>query len=196
MVIMAEYEVELIDLKKLNSEIIPLKFRILYTTLFYSGMRPGEVCNMQSYYFHRQFDEKKQKQYYFYDLKTQKNGEQNELTPIRQQDYLAMKDYCELLGIGPHDFIFGSKKYKFKKPISVSWLDRQVADHCKLVGIEKKITAQSFRSGLVTYLREQGYGYDEISTITRHQNIRVMQKHYDKRIKKGAYELIEKMEKI
>lgn len=193
---MAVYETTISDLRKLISEVIPLKYRILYQTLFYSGMRPGEICQFQSFYFHKEIDEEKHKTYFFYDLKDQKNGEKNELTPIRQQDYIAMKDFCEINKILPHDYIFGSSKFKFKKPMTVSWLDRKLEEHCKLVDITKKLTAQSFRAGLVTYLADKGIAYGEISKITRHQNINVMAKHYDKRRKKGAYELIETMEKI
>jgi len=188
--------VTLQDLKKLNGEAIPLKYRLLYTTLWYSGMRPGEVLKMKPGDFHKELLEENNKTYYFYDLKTQKNGTENELTPIRQQDYIAIMDYVRLMKIGPTDFIFGSSRFKFKKKMSVSWLDRMLENHLPLVGIDKDITAHSFRSGFVTYLRKKNVDYNEISIVTRHQNIDVMKKHYDKRIKYSAFEMIEAMEKI
>jgi len=191
---MAKDFVTINDLKKLQNELIPLKYRLIYTVLFYSAMRPGELLNRKPNEFHKDRNEEKDKDYFFFDLKTQKNKQTNELTPIRQQDYIAMVDYIRLMNIGPNDFIFGSDKLKFKKPMSVSWLDRKIKEHLKLIGIEKKITAHSFRSGLVTYLHEEkGLPYSEIATITRHQNIRVMQKHYDKRMKYTAYNIIDSL---
>ena len=191
---MAKEYTTMADLKKLQNEVIPWKYRLIYTTLFYSALRPGELLQRKPNNFQKEFNEDKDKHYYFFDLKTQKNKEKNELTPVRQQDYTAMLDYIRLMNIGPNDYIFGSAKLKFKKPMSVSWLDRKLKEHCELVGIEKPITGHSFRIGLVTYLHEEkNIPYSEIATITRHQNIRVMQKHYDKRIKYTAFTIIDSL---
>ena len=180
------------DLKKLQNELIPLRYRLIYTTLFFSAMRPGELLIRKPKDFTKEYSEDKDKHYFFFELKTQKNGTENELTPIRQQDYVALIDFIRQMNIGPDDYIFGSSRYKYKKPMSVSWLDRKLAEHLKLIGLNKKITAHSFRSGLVTYLHEEkNMPYSEIATITRHQNIHVMQKHYDKRIKYTAYSIID-----
>lgn len=184
--------VEKIDLKKLNVDLVPLRFRLIYNTLFYSGMRPGEVLALKPTHFHKEYREEKDKHYYFIDLEKQKNKETNELTPIRQQDYLGIMDFVRMQKIGSSSFIFGSPRTKYQKPMSVSWLNRELKKHLALVGITKDITAHSFRAGLVTYLREEkGLTYAEIATITRHQNLRIMQKHYDKRIKHNAFDIIE-----
>jgi len=189
---MAKDYVTINDLKKLQNELIPLKYRLIYTVLFYSAMRPGELLIRKPIHFHKDHNDEKDKDYFFFELKTQKNGTENELTPIRQQDYISMIDYIRICNIKDDEYIFGSKKLQYKKPMSVSWLDRKIKEHLELVGIKKSITAHSFRSGLVTYLHEEkGLSYAEIATITRHQNIRVMQKHYDKRMKFTAYNIID-----
>jgi integrase len=186
--------IEKLDLKKLSSDIIPLRFRLIYNTLFYSGMRPGEVLKLKPTDFHKEYREDKDKNYYFIDMATQKNKTKNELTPIRQVDYTGIMDFVRLQTIGSSDFIFGSPRNKFQKQMSVSWLNRELKKHMSLVGITKDLSAHSFRAGLVTYLREEkGLTYAEIATITRHQNLRIMQKHYDKRIKHNAYDIIEQI---
>ena len=189
---MAEDFVTKLDLKKLCSEIIPQRYRLIYTTLFHSGMRPGEVLNITPSDFHKEYKEDKNKDYYFIELKKQKNKVKNELTPIPQEDYIKLIDYVRYNKIPQTGYIFGSGKLKYKKPMSVSWLNRKLKDHKELVGITKKITAHSFRSGLVVYLLDKGHTYPDIATITRHQNISVMQKHYDKRIKHRGFEILEK----
>lgn len=182
------------DLKKLNDpDRIPQRFRIIYNTLFYSGMRPGEVLKTKPQELKKEYREDKDRNYYFIDLKTQKNKQTNELTPIREVEYISIIDYIKMNEIKNKCFVFGSSKYKFEIQMSVSWLGRKLNDHLKLVGIDKDITPQSFRAGLVTYLKEKGISYAEIATITRHQNLTVMQKHYDKRQKHNAYNIIENM---
>ena len=63
-------------------------------------------------------------------------------------------------------------------------------EHIKLVGITKHLSTHSFRCGLVTSLKREGYNYEEISVITRHKDKRTLIEHYDKEHKKRAFEIV------
>jgi integrase len=187
---MGKDEVTKLDLQKLNNvDLVPKKFRIIYNTLWRSGMRPGELMKMTPSDFYKKSMDDGSVEYYFH-LKTQKNKVKNEITPVHIQDYTDMMDYIHRYGIGQNDYIFGSKKYKFKKKTTVSWLGRELKTHLKLVGIDKDITPHSFRSGMIGHLLNADYTYGEISRITRHQNISTMIKHYDKRHKSRASRMV------
>ncbi len=76
--------------------------------------------------------------------------------------------------------------------MTTSWFNLELQKYSRLVGINKNLSSHSFRKGRITQLRKDKVPYEEIATVTRHQNIGVLQKHYDKQIKFGASDLVNK----
>lgn len=172
----------------LNPDLVPWKNRILYSLMYYSALRSIEALTLKSMNILKKYNDQDKRDEYFIFLKTQKNKEKNELTPIRKENYIELVTYCKTNKIRPKNYVFSSR---LKIRNTNQWLNGVLKKDCLKVGITKILSSQCFRKGRVTQLRRDGVPYEEIATITRHQNIRTMMKHYDKQIKSRAYELIE-----
>lgn len=166
---------------------------MIYTILYYSALRAGELLNSKRKHLIKNYSVEDKRSEYFLLLEDQKNNEKNEYTPLRMQDYTALIDYCNTENIKSEEFIFSNRKDSKGKriPISVSGLNRHLKRLCKKLQIETHYSSHSFRAGRVTELRKKGYDYGSIAIITRHQNIKMLIRHYDKKIKSRAYEIVE-----
>lgn len=165
-----------------NPEIIPLKIRLIVRVLWNSGLRAGELLQAKRNNLVR-------KNYgYFLILETQKSGVLNEPTPLTQEDYFALVEYCDYHNKRPSDFILTGERGRHK----VQWLNRELKKYCKKVGITINLTSHSFRKGRIVSLRENDVPYAEIAEITRHKNLKVMSDHYNPKKKAHAYKLTEK----
>ena len=181
--IVSENDLQLLQ----DPDLITWKHRIIYTVLFYSGLRASELLTLKPRQLRKRFNSEDNRNEYFIRLEQQKNKEINEDTPLRERDYADLISYIQANDVRSHEFVFTSR---LKKHNTVEWLNRCLKTQCKKLGIMKNITSHSFRKGRVTQLKRKGYGYAEIAAITRHKNIRVMQKHYDKQIKSRAFEIV------
>lgn len=166
----------------LNPDHVSRKFRLIYESLFYSGMRAGELLNAKAKSLVHN------KHGYFIELPYHKTSTTPERTPITKDVFIKLHDYCRDTKKKPIDYIFSGQRGKH----NVQWLNVKLTVHCRAVGIRRIITTHSFKKGLVVGLRSAGYGYAEIAAITRNKNLTVFRKHYDKLEKKHAYELLEK----
>ncbi len=166
-----------------DPEKINMPWRLIYRVLFYSALRSSELLLALVNQIVKNQDG------YFLRLLDQKNETKNELTPLRKDDYIALKEYIELNQRGQGEYIFVGQR---KAPFSNQWLNIQLRKHCKIVGIDRYLTSHSFRRGRVVQLKNEGLPYAEIASITRHQNVAVLMKHYDKDVKRHAYEIVNK----
>lgn len=165
-----------------NPDKIEMPFRLIYRVCFYASLRGGEILNAKARHLQR-IDAK-----CYLLMEHQKNKEKNELTPLREQDYISLKEYCEFWKRKPDDYIFIGIRGKHR----VNWLNDNLKRHVELVGINRHLSSHAFKRGRVIDLKDKGYDYAEIANLTRNKDINILIKTYDKLAKKHATELVEK----
>lgn len=161
---------------------VEMPFRLIYRVLFFSALRCHELLNAQTKHLQR-IDGKG-----YLLLEYQKNKEKNELTPLREQDYISLREYTDLHKRQPEDYIFIGKRGKHK----VQWLNINLKRHYQLVGINRHLSSHAFKRGRIVTLKNKGHDYAEIANLTRNKDIGMLIRIYDKLAKEHASELVEK----
>lgn len=170
------------EVEKLSTdERIPYKWRLIYRVLFFSALRASELLTARF----RQLVWNRDG--FFLLLERQKNKTKNELTPMRKEDFKEVWWYCKNRESLLDSYIFVGQRGKH----TVQHLNRMIKQHTKIVGVRSYLASHSFRRGRVVHLANMGVPYAEIAIITRHRNVQMLMKHYDKDVKRRSYELLE-----
>jgi integrase len=175
--------VTMTDMKLLQDpDKIEMPFRLIYRVLFFSALRVRELLDTKVSQL------KKIEGKYYLELPTQKNKTKAELAPLREQDYYALREWIEMKKYDANDFIFQGHP---GKSFSTQWINTILERHRKIVHIPYRLSSHAFRRGRVVDLKQKGFDYAEIKTLTRHKSLDVLIDTYDKKSKDVASKLVE-----
>jgi len=152
-----------------------LRNRLMLRTLYYTGLRSGELRNLR---YQDLVDIQGNKKIKLTKTKSQKT----EYVPLNPKLIDDIQEYKQTVKIS-YNFEKMHNKYLFpsyylkNKPLTNQGLNN-IIKKISQKSIGKKITAHTFRHAIITILLLQGVDLDRVSDFARHSSLRIT-KHYD-----------------